>query len=233
MHVIYYLLLLLLQTAVLLQLLLINSVESSPLSDPASWTHVNQERAHDQPYMFQRKYRLFNERSKHFVEMMHKRIRATGKPTSKYVELVVESAGFDSRLRIYCDVTKRYLCFNSRGRPIARQHGENEKCKFYERITPDGHTEFQSVFNDTWLLGFNKKGKPLKGNAHRKRRSRDFRLGYHFIKILDGESGLTDFGHPKYGPHRRYNAKRFDVVSASVDIGRDSPVITSFAQPAR
>ena len=79
------------------------------------------------------------------------------------------------------------------------QHsGRSTRCVFREIITPGKYTEFQSVKNPMWYIGFRKNGKPLKGFQYRSEQKRQC---YQFIKTdfpyADNTDNQQDIGGRK------------------------------------
>ncbi|XP_040575417.1 uncharacterized protein [Lepeophtheirus salmonis] len=101
---------------------------------------------------------------------------------SPKVELIKESchdqsAGFLGSVttRLYSPHADKYICFNQRGKVIAKSRKSIERmgplCMFLERATSVGSrnlVQFQSSYNPEWYLGFD--GKRV---VHRKRRTRN------------------------------------------------------------
>ncbi|CAG7786292.1 unnamed protein product [Allacma fusca] len=56
-------------------------------------------------------------------------------------------------------------------RKKANQMKDGE-CEFEERMSDDLHSEFRSVKNPDWYVGFTKEGKPFRGKAHTKIRKK-------------------------------------------------------------
>ena len=79
------------------------------------------------------------------------------------------------------------------------QHsGKSNKCVFQEIITEDKFTQFQSVANPLWYIGFRKNGKPLKGYQWT---SESKRQCYQFIKTDFPYAEVQDNNNqPKWGP---------------------------------
>jgi hypothetical protein len=65
---------------------------------------------------------------------------------------------------------------------------------FHERFSPDGFAEFQSVFNSSWFIGFNRRGAALHGSGWARRpstaRCRQF-LKTDFAYVDDSSSSSS------------------------------------------
>lgn len=44
--------------------------------------------------------------------------------------------------------------------------GSSFNCLFHEKLSLDHYSEYQSLYNRSWFVGFNRKGKPLAGKEH-------------------------------------------------------------------
>lgn len=118
-----------------------------------------------------RKHFLYNMCSERFVKMIRKGrkgISAKGKGNSKnmdFLKLIFESLP-NGAMRIFGEHTDLHLCFNHRGKLIARKNGTKRGCQFKEEYTETrDYTMYRSTENTNWYLGFKKNGKPLKGIA--------------------------------------------------------------------
>ncbi|XP_013389924.1 fibroblast growth factor 8 isoform X1 [Lingula anatina] len=152
--------------ALLVLSLLVSTIDANPL---LSQSHVDKEL--DDPtetrMKHERQYRLFSSCSNKLVQIQGRgkgsNIDALGAEDSIYADLVVETHTFAGRLKIKSKMTGYTLCFNRRGRLIIKSNDDGDRCVFTEILTPDGFSEFQSVANKKWYLGFNKRGKVMKG----------------------------------------------------------------------
>ncbi|KAH8019927.1 hypothetical protein HPB51_023569 [Rhipicephalus microplus] len=87
---------------------------------------------------------------------------AAGRRTLRPGKLVLSSVGMGSELTIGSNST--FLCFNKGGRLVNKRRMSRRKglCEFRE-IMRDNYSTFQSVYNGNWYIGFNSKGKPVRG----------------------------------------------------------------------
>lgn len=79
--------------------------------------------------------------------------------------------------------------------PQTNTERAKERCLFKE-MAKDNYTMLQSVANEHWYVGFNKKGKRLKGyNFQRKRRK-----CYYFTKVLISPRARHRGSRNDFGP---------------------------------
>uniref|UniRef100_A0A0B6ZME6 Uncharacterized protein n=1 Tax=Arion vulgaris TaxID=1028688 RepID=A0A0B6ZME6_9EUPU len=109
-------------------------------------------------------YQLVSVCSDRRVQMKFKRqIDARGEPKSPFSQLnfVSDSAGSGS-IRIVGKIVNQYLCFSRNGRLINRTNGGSLQCMFNE-LSKENHIKLQSVANPDWYVGFNRRGRKVKG----------------------------------------------------------------------
>ncbi|XP_005093476.2 fibroblast growth factor 8 [Aplysia californica] len=120
--------------------------------------------------------------SERLVQMRsQKKIDARGDARSVLTDFLFESDPHGGgRVRIKARIFKKYLCFSRRGRLISRTNGRSLQCVFREE-PHNGRIKLQSAANPRWYVGFNKRGRRLKGYSMRKRKRRQ--PCYEFTKL--------------------------------------------------
>lgn len=86
-------------------------------------------------------------------------------------------------------------------------NGRKKLCLFKEDFSKDHYTVIQSVHNHTWYVGFNRKGKALKGSMYSKPKLRNC---FHFVK-REHNFGLQDT--PRPGPKIKDPSKLKDLLT--------------------
>lgn len=86
-------------------------------------------------------------------------------------------------------------------------NGRKKLCLFKEGFSQDHYTVIQSVHNHTWYVGFNRKGKALKGSMYSKPKLRNC---FHFVK-REHNFGLQDT--PRPGPKIKDPSKLKDLLT--------------------
>lgn len=86
-------------------------------------------------------------------------------------------------------------------------NGRKRLCLFKEGFSEDHYTIIQSVHNDTWHVGFNRKGKALKGSMYSKPKTRNC---FHFVK-REHNYGLQET--PRPGPKIKDPSKLKDLLT--------------------
>ncbi|XP_064631508.1 fibroblast growth factor 18-like isoform X2 [Lineus longissimus] len=118
------------------------------------------------------KFKIYNQCSKKNVQIRRRNVNAGASHRNPYSDLILhmDQGDFGTRIRIQGEKSKMFLCFNKRGRLIARHKsetmkhaGESEKCLFVEKLMKNDFYQYESVANPLWYIGFKKNGKPLKG----------------------------------------------------------------------
>ncbi|XP_023222990.1 fibroblast growth factor 17-like isoform X1 [Centruroides vittatus] len=138
---------------------------------------------------------LYNQCSRKHLSIVGKNITALGVDQSPFANMSLETVVRKNTigLKIMGLNSGRYLCFNKRGKLIARFVGENKRCLFKEVLSPDMYTKFQSLYNSDWFVGFNKKGKPLKGKPDRHKGKRHcfsfIKRGFSYLTIHSNQPG--------------------------------------------
>lgn len=117
-------------------------------------------RSYDKGSSIRIEYVLYNRCSRGNIQIEGKKVTAT--PGHSFSKLVLSSVGMGSKLTIGSNST--FLCFNKGGRLVNKRRMSRRKglCEFRE-IMRDKYSTFQSVYNDNWYIGFNSKGKPMRG----------------------------------------------------------------------
>lgn len=112
-----------------------------------------------------RHYRLMNRCSSKHVRITSSHVDAHGDFSDIYAELRVVSESFRSHLRLQSALSRTYLCFNRRGRLTVRLSGADDRCLFQELQTGDHYTEFRSVVERHWYIGFSRRGRRLRADS--------------------------------------------------------------------
>nr|XP_037283366.1 fibroblast growth factor 17-like isoform X1 [Rhipicephalus microplus] len=117
-------------------------------------------RSYDKGSSIRIEYVLYNRCSRGNIHIKGKKVTAT--PGNSFSKLVLSSVGMGSELTIGSNST--FLCFNKGGRLVNKRRMSRRKglCEFRE-IMRDNYSTFQSVYNGNWYIGFNSKGKPVRG----------------------------------------------------------------------
>lgn len=130
-----------------------------------------------------RSVRLYNDCSLSYMGIdMKGRVLAVepeDESLNRFQNLTIKSLDYNVTLMIYAEASGRYLCFNKKWKPVGLKKLNQSMCLFYEEMLPSGFTRFRSATQPHYV-GFNKRGKPLRGNASR-RHSRDDRC-FNFVK---------------------------------------------------
>ncbi|OXA53101.1 fibroblast growth factor 18 isoform X2 [Folsomia candida] len=120
----------------------------------------------------ERAYRLYNQCAKREILIQdNNRVTATATNFDDKGDLVLETTmtkDKDLRIRIRGLISGRYLCYNRRGRLVAKpkKKARGKKCEFLE--VPGDHSSwsYMSAFNNDWFMGFDDKGRPLQRSDH-------------------------------------------------------------------
>ncbi|XP_062392874.1 fibroblast growth factor 18-like [Sardina pilchardus] len=113
---------------------------------------------------YHRLYQLYSRTSGKHVQVLGKRISASGDDGDKYAQLIVEVNTFGSQVKIRGKETNFYLCMNRRGKLIGkRARNLSEDCVFIEKILENNYTALMSARYSGWYVGFTKKGRPRRG----------------------------------------------------------------------
>ncbi|XP_008549674.1 uncharacterized protein LOC103572717 isoform X2 [Microplitis demolitor] len=84
-----------------------------------------------------------------------------------FQKLTTQSDDFSRKLYIFAEKSQRFICFNKRWKPIALPKKQrDEMCQFYETYNGP-YLRYRSAVDETKYLGFNKFGKPIKGQRAR------------------------------------------------------------------
>ncbi|KAI5624536.1 fibroblast growth factor 18b precursor [Silurus asotus] len=111
-----------------------------------------------------RVYQLYSRTSGKHVQVLGRKIAATGEDGDKYAQLVVEADTFGSQVRIRGKETNFYLCMNRRGKLVGRKaNSANAECVFIEMVLENNYTAWMSARYTGWYIGFTKKGRARRG----------------------------------------------------------------------
>ncbi|PSN50679.1 hypothetical protein C0J52_09324 [Blattella germanica] len=83
--------------------------------------------------------------------------------------LTIRSLDFSVKLTIYAEESRRYLCFNRKWKLVGSKKFRGEMCEFYEDMVNNGYNRYRSVANETHFVGFNRRGRPLRGGMVRQK----------------------------------------------------------------
>lgn len=86
-------------------------------------------------------------------------------------------------------------------------NGRKKLCLFQEGFSKDHYTVLQSLYNPDWYIGFNKKGKPLRGSLYSKSKMQNC---FHFLK-RDHSYGMEHYTPP--GPKIKHPWKLKDLLT--------------------
>ncbi|XP_071447857.1 uncharacterized protein ths [Hetaerina americana] len=162
-----------------------------------------------------RSVRLYNQCSSSHVSVdASGRVLADDDKTDeKFRNLTIHSVGIGV-MTIYAEEAKRYLCFNRNWKLIGSKRYKGPRCQFYE-VMENGYNQYKSAANQSYFVGFNSKGRPLRaaginpprrtGGPPRRHKSRarsrakclnfikrgsDFSIGAHHERLGNGAPGL-------------------------------------------
>ncbi|XP_011312340.1 fibroblast growth factor 18 [Fopius arisanus] len=92
---------------------------------------------------------------------------ARDESNAPYQKLSTQSDDFSKKLYIYAEKSQRYICFNKRWKLVALPKKQRDAmCQFYESYH-GSYLRYNSAVDSTKYLGFNKFGKPIKGQRVR------------------------------------------------------------------
>ncbi|XP_053200945.1 LOW QUALITY PROTEIN: probable serine/threonine-protein kinase DDB_G0280133 [Panonychus citri] len=87
-------------------------------------------------------------------------------------------------------MTGKFICYNKKGKIVAKDNGQWDISCIFREISKYNKYKYRSFYNDNWFLGFDYKGRPIRGtiNRHEPQRngSRRQHIGQHcyeFSKI--------------------------------------------------
>ncbi|XP_054258161.1 fibroblast growth factor 17 isoform X2 [Macrosteles quadrilineatus] len=83
----------------------------------------------------------------------------------RFRNLTIRSLDFSVKLTIFAEESKRFLCFNHKWKLVGSKRFRGSMCQFYEIMVQTGYNRFRSVVDETRYIGFNRKGKPLRGTS--------------------------------------------------------------------
>ncbi|KAK7861886.1 hypothetical protein R5R35_001483 [Gryllus longicercus] len=161
-----------------------------------------------------RSVRLYNDCSLSYmgIDIKGRVLAVEDESLNKFQNLTIRSRDYNVSLTIYAEASGRYLCFNKKWKPVGLKKFNRSMCTFYEEMLPSGYTRFRSSATDSQphYVGFNKRGKPLRGNASRNdtrdqgcfnfvKNDTNFNINNH-NKIVRGGNPSADAGpaaHPQ------------------------------------
>ncbi|CAG5117403.1 unnamed protein product, partial [Candidula unifasciata] len=111
-----------------------------------------------------KRYALISRCSDKPVQMdFKKKISANGTKSNllSCLKFISDASG---AIKIKSGLVNTYLCFSRKGRLISRTSAENSQCMFRE-VTDNNYFKLQSVANPHWYMGFDRRGRKLKGYA--------------------------------------------------------------------
>jgi len=120
-----------------------------------------------------RHHLLYHQLSDRFVALVHKGrkgVRARGRMskgrTMAFNKLVFISTS-DNTIIIRAIHSDLHMCFNRRGKLIARHKNKPTYCEFTEIYSEDGqYTQYMLASKKhSWYVGFDQRGKPVRGNS--------------------------------------------------------------------
>ncbi|XP_063992538.1 fibroblast growth factor 18 isoform X1 [Diachasmimorpha longicaudata] len=129
-----------------------------------------------------------------------------------YQKLSTQSDDFSKKLYIYAEKSQRYICFNKRWKLVALPKKQRDAmCQFYESYH-GSYLRYNSAVDTTKYLGFNKYGKPIKGQRIRQqcfnfmKYNPSFSISVHNELMNKGSSDhtikITKKHHQSHQSHR-------------------------------
>ncbi|CAL1261889.1 unnamed protein product [Larinioides sclopetarius] len=159
-----------------------------------------------------RTYKLYNQCSGNHIQIIGKVVNAKGSPDSPNANMSfisTRSRHHFNAINIMGQKSGRYLCFNKKGKLIVRFNGRKKLCLFRESMSVDHYTVLQSLYDSTWYIGFNRRGKPLKGSLYSKAK---MQRCFHFVK-RDYSYGMDEYTPP--GPKIKNPWKLKDLLTGN------------------
>ncbi|KAJ9590380.1 hypothetical protein L9F63_016594, partial [Diploptera punctata] len=92
--------------------------------------------------------------------------------------LTIRSMDFNVKLTIFAEESRRYLCFNKKWKLVGSKKFRGPMCEFFEDMVNNAYNRYRSAANETYFVGFNRRGRPLRGDLARQK-------GYHREKCLN------------------------------------------------
>ncbi|XP_025016186.1 uncharacterized protein LOC107360612 isoform X1 [Tetranychus urticae] len=116
--------------------------------------------------------------SKHYLHITGKTVRAT--KTSHLIDSVFNITAMAIRgkrsgtlVRFQDLRSGKYICYNKKGKIVAKENGQWDlSCIFREHHSNGLSFKYQSFYNNNWHLGFDPKGRPIRGTVNRHERSK-------------------------------------------------------------
>ncbi|XP_069677857.1 fibroblast growth factor 17 isoform X2 [Periplaneta americana] len=169
-----------------------------------------------------RSVRLYNDCSSSDVRVdMKGRVLADDDKSDKFQNLTIRSLDFSVKLTIYAEESRRYLCFNKKWKLVGFKKFKGAMCEFYEDMT-NGYNRYRSVANESHFVGFNKRGRQLRGGLARQNGNRrekclnflkfdsDFSIPNHNDKLAGGNHSAEV---PPY-THKKILEKKKNTVNS-------------------
>lgn len=132
-----------------------------------------------------RYYKLYNRCSELHVSVKGSMVQARATLESHYAWLRFESVALGSLLRIQSNTSHGFLCFTAKGTlTVKHSIGKRRKrCVFQEIHATNDFSQFKSMANRRWFIGFNKNGSRLAGNQWTKAKDPKDRMKcFQFMK---------------------------------------------------
>ncbi|KAK6186453.1 hypothetical protein SNE40_008490 [Patella caerulea] len=127
-------------------------------------------------------YQLINQCSNRHVQMKYGgkrgRVNARGRPSSNFTHLTFISLS-GGIILVRGAETKKYLCFNRKGRLVLKHNYHKKRCAFREQVSRGDYIRLRSAEQPAWFVGFRPNGKPLPGYAIRNSRKE---VCYDFLR---------------------------------------------------
>lgn len=191
-----------------------SSSSSSSSGDQLTFLHQPEEEPHPHKQSYERRYRL-NNRCGGNMQITGKTVHAK---RGNFDELVVKTVLLNGqiRLQIQSEKAKSFLCFNKNGKLIARYKYVPEDCTFVEKLDDSHYTELVQERNGkSWHVGFNRKGKTIKGSAYKNKPKRCFQ--FQKLESLSGSGNGKDSVPPSSlsgvsSPGQHEEEKRLEEV---------------------
>uniref|UniRef100_A0A1B6BZU2 Fibroblast growth factor n=1 Tax=Clastoptera arizonana TaxID=38151 RepID=A0A1B6BZU2_9HEMI len=137
-----------------------------------------------------RSVRLYNDCAGRYVRADTRgRVFADADESDKFQNLTIRSTDFSLKLTIFGEESKRYLCFNKKWKIVGSLRDRGPMCQFYEEMAQNGYSRFRSAADKKHFLGFNRRGRPLKGSPQVKSPNPKC---LNFLKF-DAEFSIPDF----------------------------------------
>ncbi|KAF7987241.1 hypothetical protein HCN44_003003 [Aphidius gifuensis] len=146
------------------------------------------------------------------ITVIDRKIMATASEDqiAQFQKLTTQSEDFSRKIYIFAEKSQKYICFNKHWKAIAvpkkKRDAMGGKCQFYETYNGP-YLRYQSAADSTKNLGFNKHGRPIKGQGARQE-------CYNFIKYNPSFS-INDHNDYMTGNKLNDNPKKNIVLKNS------------------